>query len=297
MSFGRTDTSTVGRWWWTVDRWSIAALFGLIGIGMLLTLAASPAVAERIGTSPFHFVRRQFAFLVPAVVVMLAVSLLSPRQVRRLAVLGLIGALTMMLAVLFVGAEVKGATRWLSIAGLSIQPSEFAKPTFAVVAAWMFAEARLSPGFPGKLIASGLYLVTALLLLAEPDVGQTLIISSVWAAEFFLAGLPMLLVAGLAALGIAGGVGAYLVFPHVQSRVARFLDPQSGDAYQVSTALTPSATAASSAPAPAKATSSWCCPTPIPTSSWRWPARNSACCCAWRWWRCSPSWCCAASRG
>jgi len=237
MSFGRTDTSTVGRWWWTVDRWSIAALFGLIGIGILLTLAASPAVAERIGADSFHFVRRQFAFLVPALVVMMSVSLLTPRQVRRLAVLGLLCALAMMAAVLFLGAEVKGATRWLNIAGLSIQPSEFVKPTFAVVAAWMFAEARLSPGFPGKAIAAGLYVVTAFLLLAEPDVGQTLIISSIWGAEFFLAGLPMLLVGGLAVLGVCGGVGAYLVFPHVQSRVARFLDPQSGDAYQVSTAL------------------------------------------------------------
>ena len=237
MSFGRTDTSTVGRWWWTVDRWSIAALFGLIGIGILLTLAASPAVAERIGADSFHFVRRQFAFLVPALVVMLSVSLLTPRQVRRLAVLGLLCALAMMAAVLFLGAEVKGATRWLNIAGLSIQPSEFVKPTFAVVAAWMFAEARLSPGFPGKAIATGLYAVTAFLLLAEPDVGQTLIISSIWGAEFFLAGLPMLLVGGLGVLGVCGGVGAYLIFPHVQSRVARFVDPQSGDAYQVSTAL------------------------------------------------------------
>ena len=238
MSFGRTDTSTVGRWWWTVDRWSIAALCGLIGVGMLLTMAASPAVAERIGADSFHFVRRQFAFLVPALVVMLSVSLLSPRQVRRLAVLGLMGALVMMVAVLFLGAEVKGATRWLSLAGVSIQPSEFAKPTFAVVAAWMFSEARLSPGFPGKAIACGLYLLTAFLLLAEPDVGQTLIVSSVWAAEFFLAGLPILLVAGLMVMGVMGGIGAYWVFPHVQSRVARFLDPQSGDAsFQVNTAL------------------------------------------------------------
>jgi len=237
MSFGRTDTSTLGRWWWTVDRWSISALLVLVGIGMLLTLAASPAVAERIGTDSFHFVHRQFAFLVPAVVVMLAVSLLSPRQVRRLAVVGLLGSVAALAAVLMFGAEVKGASRWLTPGGLSIQPSEFAKPTFAVVAAWMFAEARLDPRFPGKAIASLLYVVVAALLLAEPDVGQTLIISAIFASEFFLAGLPMLLVAGLGVLGVVGGIGAYLAFPHVQSRVARFLDPSSGDAYQVSTAL------------------------------------------------------------
>ena len=237
MTFSRTDTSTLGRWWWTVDRWSIAALLLLIGVGILLTMAASPAVAERIHVDSFHFVRRQFIFLAPAVGVMLGVSLLAPRQVRRMAVLGLLAAYAMLALVLVVGAEVKGATRWLTLAGVSIQPSEFAKPCFAVVAAWMFAEARLNPGFPGKAVAGGLYVLLAGLLLAEPDVGQTIIVSATWAAEFFLAGLPLLLVAGLGVMGIFGALGAYLVFPHVQMRVARFLDPQSGDAYQVMTAL------------------------------------------------------------
>ncbi len=166
MSFSRTDTSTLGRWWWTVDRWSIAALLLLIGIGMLLTMAASPAVAERIHADPFHFVRRQFIFLGPAVLVMLGASLLTPRQVRRISVVGLLGAYVLLVLVLVVGAEVKGATRWLGLADISIQPSEFAKPAFAVVAAWMFAEARLNPGFPGKLVAGGLYVVLAGLLLA-----------------------------------------------------------------------------------------------------------------------------------
>jgi cell division protein FtsW len=200
-------------------------------------MAASPAVAERIGADSFHFVRRQFIFLAPALAVMLGVSLCSPRQVRRLAVLGLLGAVLMLVAVLFLGAEIKGARRWLSLAGVSIQPSEFVKPMFAVVAAWMFAEARLNPGFPGKSIATGLYAVVALLLLLQPDVGQTLIVSAIWGAQFFLAGLPMVLVVGLLVLGLFGGVGAYFVFHHVQSRVDRFLDPGAGDAFQVTTAL------------------------------------------------------------
>ena len=237
MNFGRTDTSILGRWWWTVDRITLAALMLLVGIGMLLTMAASPAVAERIGADSFHFVRRQFVFLAPAVLVMVGVSLLSPRQIRRLAIVGMGCALITLFAVLFLGAEVKGATRWLSLGGLTLQPSEFAKPSFAVVAAWMFSSARLEPGFPGRAIASGLYAVTAILLLAEPDVGQTLIVSAVWAVEFFLAGLPVIFVAGIMIMGVVGGVGAYTFFPHVQARVARFLDPQGGDAYQVSTAL------------------------------------------------------------
>jgi len=238
MSFGRTDTSVLGRWWWTVDRWTIAALLLLAAVGLLLTMAASPAVADRIGAEPFHFIRRQFVFLVPALLVMLGTSLLAPRQIRRLAVLGFAGALVLLMAVLLLGAEVKGSTRWLTIAGISIQPSEFAKPTFAVVSAWMFAESRLNPGFPGRAIACGLFALTALLLLRQPDVGQTLVLTAIWATQFFLAGLPIVLVVALGALGAAGMVGAYFVFPHVQSRVDRFLDPASGDgAYQVTTAL------------------------------------------------------------
>jgi cell division protein FtsW len=237
MTFGRTDTSVLGRWWWTVDRWTIAALLLLIGVGALLTMAASPAVAERIGAQSFHFVRRQFIFLAPALMVMAAVSLLTPRQVRRLAVVGFLGAIVLLVAVLGLGAEVKGAKRWLTLAGISIQPSEFVKPTFAVVSAWMFAEARLNVGFPGRAIACGLYGVVALLLLLQPDVGQTMIVSAIWGAQFFLAGLPMILVVGLLVCGVIGGFGAYFMFHHVQSRVDRFLDPSGGDAYQVATAL------------------------------------------------------------
>lgn len=237
LTFGRTDRSVLGRWWWTVDRWTIAALFMLVGVGILLTMAASPAVAERIGAESFHFVRRQFVFLVPALIIMIGVSLLTPKQVRRLGVLGYCGAVVLLVAVLFLGPEVKGSTRWLSIAGISIQPSEFAKPTFAIVAAWMFAESRLNPGFPGKAIACGLFGLTAGLLLLQPDVGQTLIISAIWGAQFFLAGLPMVLVLGLVILGVFGGIGAYFLFGHVRSRIDRFLDPSSGDAYQVETAL------------------------------------------------------------
>jgi cell division protein FtsW len=237
LSFGRTDTSVLGRWWWTVDRWTIAALFILVGVGLMLTMAASPAVAERIGADSFHFVRRQFVFLAPALAVMLGVSLCTPKQIRRLAVVGLLGAVIMLVAVLVLGAEVKGARRWLSLAGMSIQPSEFVKPMFAVVAAWMFAEARLNPGFPGKTIATALYGIVALLLLLQPDVGQTLIVSAIWGAQFFLAGLPMALVVGLLVLGLFGGIGAYFTFHHVQSRIDRFIDPSGGDAFQVTTAL------------------------------------------------------------
>lgn len=237
MTFGRTDTSVIGRWWWTVDRWTILAVMLLILSGVILTMAASPAVAERIGADSFHFVRRQFAFLPLTAAVIFLVSLLSPKWIRRTAAIGFIGALLLLVLVLLVGPQIKGSTRWLSLAGVTVQPSEFAKPTFAVVAAWMFAAHRLHVGFPGNWVALALYGLVAGLLLLQPDVGQTLVVSAVFFTQFFLAGLPLFWVVLFIAGGLSALVGAYFVFPHVASRIDRFLDPSSGDSYQVTTAL------------------------------------------------------------
>lgn len=233
----RTDTSTLGRWWWTVDRWTIAAVGALIAVGMLLTMAASPAVAERIGADSFHFIRRQFAFLPLVVAVIFTVSLMTPRKVRRLAAVAFVGSLAMMALTLVVGVEIKGATRWLSIAGISIQPSEFVKPSFAVVAAWMFAESRRVPDFHGAWISIGLFGLVSAMLLAQPDFGMTLVVGAVWATQFFLAGLHLFWVVLVAAIGLGGIVAAYFVFPHVASRIDRFLDPSVGDSFQVVKAL------------------------------------------------------------
>ncbi len=237
MSFERTDTSTLGRWWWTVDRLSLGAMILLIGIGMVLTFSASPAVAVRFGLGPYHFVKRQLIFGFPAMLVLAGASLLTPLQVRRLSAIGVMASVMMMVVVLVIGSDIGGAARWLTLAGLSIQPSEFFKPTFAVVIAWMFSEARLHPGFPGRQIATALLALGAVLLLAEPDVGQTLIISGIWGIEFFLAGLPLVMVGVLILLGAAGAVGAYFAFHHVQVRVAHFFDPRADGSYQVITAL------------------------------------------------------------
>lgn len=237
ITISRTDTSILGRWWWTVDRWLLAAVLALIGIGIFLVMAAGPAAAGRIGAEAFHFVRRQFVFLPVAVGVMLFVSLLSPRTVRRLAAVGFAGAAVLLFATLFIGSEIKGASRWIYLGPLSIQPSEFIKPFFAVTAAWMFAAGRETEGFPGQWIAIGLYGIVAALLLAQPDVGMTLVVTSVWAAQFFLAGLPMVLVVLLVASGIGAAIGAYFLFDHVKSRVDRFLDPTSGDTYQIDQAM------------------------------------------------------------
>jgi len=239
MAFSRADTSVLGRWWWTVDRWTLTALFALIGFGYVMMLAASPAVAERIGAASRHmFFMRQVAYLMMATALMISVSLLSPRGVRRLALMGFAVALTLTAATLVIGVEIKGGRRWLPIPGMSLQPSEFLKPCFAVVAAWLIAEGK-APGSRvwGATIAIGLYGMIAVILKGQPDIGMLIVVSAVLFAQFFVAGLNLFLVGGMAGLGVLGAIGAYLMFPHVQSRVQRFLDPTSGDSYQVSVAM------------------------------------------------------------
>lgn len=237
MNIARTDRSSIGRWWWTVDHWTLFALISLAIIGAVMTLAASPPVAARIGADHFHFVKRQLILLPPALMVMFCVSLLSPQNVRRLAVFGYIGSIVFLVFVLLAGSEIKGARRWINLAGFSLQPSEFVKPCFAVVAAWMFSESKKASGVPGRSIAIVLYVVVIGLLLAQPDLGQAVVVSAIWFTQFFLAGLPLVLIALLGLLGIVSLVGAYFTFSHVQSRINRFLDPQSGDSYQIERSL------------------------------------------------------------
>lgn len=237
MELDRTNTSFFGRWWWTVDRFTLLALALLIGIGAVLVTAASPPVAERIGLEQFYFVKRQLVFLVLSAGVMFAISLMREVQVRRLAVLGLVASLALMLLLPIIGYEVKGATRWIYIGGLSIQPSEFMKPCFAVVMAWIFSEGIKSVGFPGYRIAIGLYAVVVGLLLLQPDFGMAVTVSAVWMSQFFLAGLSFLWVAVMGILGVIGLIGAYMAFPHVQKRIDNYLDPTSGDNYQVAKSL------------------------------------------------------------
>ena len=236
-TFTRTDTSVVSRWWWTIDRLTLVSVIVIAALGAILVLAASPAVAERIGLDNFHFVRRHFMFLPMALLVMVGTSLLTPRGIRRLALLVFAGALVAMVAVLFVGAETKGATRWLYIAGFSLQPSEFIKPSFAVIAAWMFAAQKLDEDVPGYAIAIFLFVLVVGLLLLQPDFGMSIVISCVWAVQFFIAGLPLVLVGAVALLFILGGFGAYLGFDHVRVRIDRFLDPAGGKGYQVEKSL------------------------------------------------------------
>ncbi|MEO9338128.1 putative lipid II flippase FtsW [Mesorhizobium sp. SB112] len=228
----RLDKSPIATWWWTIDRWFLAAFLSLMGLGIVLSFAASPAVAERIGLGSFHFATRQIIFMIPALAAMLSVSFLSPRQVRRLAIVMLSVSLVLMVAVLYIGVEVKGARRWVSMLGVSIQPSEFLKPAFVIVCAWLFSEHTRRPDIPGNLFAMILLGLVIALLVAQPDFGQTLLVLGTWGVMFFMAGMPWFWIIVLGGAGVVGGLAAYSLFPHVAGRIDRFMTGE-GDTFQV----------------------------------------------------------------
>ena len=236
-TFSRTDESVFGRWWWTIDRWMIAAIISIIACGAILALAASPAVAHHKNLDTFFFARRHFMIIPISVLIMFVVSLLNRRGVKRLATIIFGVSIILMISTLLTGEEIKGAVRWIKLGGLSIQPSELVKPSFVVISAWMFANWRLKEDFPGYLVSVGLYLVVVALLLMQPDVGMSILVSVVWGIQFFLAGLPMLLVLVIGLIFISGGFLAYFSFSHVQSRIDRFFDPAGSEAYQVARSL------------------------------------------------------------
>jgi len=212
----REQRTPFSEWWWTVDRLLLGAIMALMLGGIILSLAASPPVATRIGLDPFHFFNRHVFFLLPSFIVLIGVSFLSPRQIRP---------------------EVKGSRRWITLIGVNIQASESAKPAFVVLAAWLFAESARRPEMPATSMALTLLMMLVTLLVMEPDFGQTLLILMVWGALFFIAGMRMIWVLGLAGAASAGLFGAYLLVPHVAGRIRRFMNPASGDTFQVDTAM------------------------------------------------------------
>jgi len=228
-TFSRTDTSILGRWWWTIDRWVLAALLALVLSGVFLSFAGSPPVADRLNLGGFYFVKRHILLLAPSVCVMFAFSLLSPRQIRRLAFLIFFMGILALIFTIFYGTEIKGARRWFMVAGISVQASEFVKPAFAVLAAWMLAEKANHQEFPGVSISLCLLGLFVLLLLLQPDLGMTVIAVATWIGILFVAGIQLLW------LGLAGGVGltgllaTYLIFPHVRRRIDQFLSPEGMD--------------------------------------------------------------------
>lgn len=236
-AFARSDRTAIGVWWWTVDRWMLGVVALLIAIGVVMSFAASPAAAARMSIGdPFHFAVRQSVFAAGAVAILIGVSMLDVRNVRRSAFFVWLIAIAVMIALPVIGHNAKGATRWLEFGGFSLQPSEFMKPALIVLVAWMFAEGQKGQGVPGVSIAFGLYFISIALLLIQPDIGQTVLITVAFGAAFWMAGVPMSWVMLLGATALAGLSSTYFLFPHVTARVDKFLSPDKADTHQVDAA-------------------------------------------------------------
>lgn len=221
------------------------AIFVLMLFGVAMVATSSPSVAQTINVDDYYFLKKHILFLLPAVFLVISLSMLSPRYIWRFSSLLLLGGAVMVVMVLFFGAEVKGARRWIGLFGFSIQPSEFLKPAFAVVVAWLLAlqhksnthSKQADKSFQGLKLSFILYGVLIFLMLMQPDLGMSVVITCVFAVQIFLAGLRFRYLAALFAFG-AGGLGcAYMVFHHVRSRIDRFFYPESGDNYQVERSL------------------------------------------------------------
>lgn len=235
--FSRERKTALAEWWWTVDRELLVALLLLLTAGMVLSFAASPPVAERLGYDSWHFVVRHAMFLIPTLAVLFGASMLPTRTARISALVVLALSILMLWATLKIGVEVKGAKRWISAFGQTIQPSEFAKPAFAVIGAWLFSESMQNKGMPARTIATGLVLVIVASLVLQPDIGQTALMLATWGALLFLCGISWWIIGILAGGGVGLLFGAYFFFPHFAKRVDTFLNPEDGNTYQIDKAL------------------------------------------------------------
>ena len=226
----RTDRSLVGIWWWTVDKWLLAGALILMVLGALLVMAAGPAVANLINLPSQHFMVRQLLYVLPSLAVMITVSMLEPRPIRALSLVGLAGVIGLMIMAIVAGSEIKGATRWITLFGFNLQPSEFAKPLFTIVSAWLLTLWREGEDFPGWIYSTALLAGLVTILVLQPDIGMTAVIVLTWGFQMFLAGMPMLFVIGAVAIAPLALYVAYLNLDHVTLRINKFFE---GGSWQV----------------------------------------------------------------
>lgn len=235
--WSRTDNSPLSRWWWTVDRATLIAVFALMAAGLVLVLAASAPIAARHQLPPLHFFMRQLVFVGPSIALMLGLSLVSLEQIRRWALPAFGLVYLLLLCTLLFGANMNGASRWLSIGSFTLQPSEFLKPFFVIVLATVMCDESRFQGIKRYGIAAALLVLVSVPLVLQPDYGQTALIGMAWGAILFLSGLSIFVMAIVVALAAAAAYWVYTHVDHVAERVNGFIDPASTDTYQVRQAL------------------------------------------------------------
>jgi cell division protein FtsW len=236
--FSSTDITAVARWWGTIDRTVFAIAAILMTLGLVFSFASSGAATSRLGyDNEYFFVIRQAMFVTVGACVIIGLSFLSPTGARRAAAVFYVLAIVLMMYILLFGHEAKGAQRWIRFGGFSLQPSEFLKPALVVVAAWLFSKKLENPTFPAARIALALYTIPVCLLIMQPDIGQTGLLTLAFLTVFFIAGMPWVWIAGFFGAAVIGCGAIYVAFDHVQKRVNGFLNPETGETYQTDRAL------------------------------------------------------------
>ncbi len=233
MSLFRQSRHPLVKWWWEMDRVSVFVLLCLMGLGALAVTTASVAVAKTYDVGPYYFGIRHYLFLVIAWGIMLSITLLRPQGLRRVGLLLMLVAYTGLVLTFVMGIEVKGARRWLEIAGQTIQPTEFLKPGLILVTAWLLAAEPMKQRTQGFLLSMVVMVLVGVPVIMQPNFGMALAMGTVWFAQVFLAGMPLLWLAPLVGLGLCVMVASYVLFPHIRDRLDKFINPDTTDTYQI----------------------------------------------------------------
>ncbi len=234
--FDRRNLSFFRKWWLDIDKINFLIVLAIMAFGLMMTASSSPAIADRIDVDKFFFLKKQVVFSMIAVFLLIAISFLNKERIKIFSLLGLACVIGLLVLVLIFGAEAKGAKRWISLGGFTLQPSEFAKAFFVISNAYILQRYNAKKWYIKYGNSFVLFFIIAVLLLLQPDFGMTLTFAALWLVQIFLYGLPIPLITALGVMGVIFGIGAYIVFPHVESRINRFLDAD-GKNYQVERSL------------------------------------------------------------
>ena len=235
-SFSRTDRSPTAMWWWTLDRVTLALVLILLLLGFFFSFSSSPVAAPHTSNyDPFYYTKRHFFFALGTATMMILISMLSLKGIKRVSLLLYAGSISIMAMLPIIGHAAKGGRRWLELGPIALQPSEFLKPALIVLISWMFCEGQKGKGVPGVTVAFCLYLMAIGLLLIQPDVGQSILITVAFGACFFISGVPFRWIIGMLVTAGAGLVGLFFIQPHFRNRILGFVT-EGGDKYQVNSA-------------------------------------------------------------
>ena len=234
-SFYMSRNSQLNLWWITLDRYVFFCLLFLMFVGITLVSSVGPSVASRVGLPFYHFVQYHICYVILSLFIILFISSLSPEILQRFFIILFVVSIFLLILTLFAGVEVKGAKRWFYIFGISIQPSEFAKPCFVIVNAMILA-LRISL-IKKSLYSFALYTMLIVLIISQPDFGMSIVVSLIWACQVFVSDFPMTFLFMVSLVMSLIGICAYLIFPHIQNRIHRFLQPDQNDNFQVNKSL------------------------------------------------------------